>query len=87
MAQAAQLVGTTRDLSTVAYGIVSGATIFSLHGDEDIRHALDDLPKGLAETFQRALRRIEDGHHGPAARKIFPWVAASKRPLSLGELR
>ncbi|KAK7928425.1 Vegetative incompatibility protein HET-E-1 [Apiospora marii] len=57
------------------------------HCDEDIRHILSNLPRDLAETFQRALRRIERQKHGAAARKVFPWVAASKRPLSLGELR
>ncbi|KAJ1335026.1 ankyrin repeat domain-containing protein 50 [Microdochium nivale] len=57
------------------------------HCDEDIRRTLSALPRDLAETFQRALHRIEYRRHTAAARKIFPWVAASKRPLSLGELR
>ncbi|ETS82029.1 hypothetical protein PFICI_07031 [Pestalotiopsis fici W106-1] len=62
-------------------------TVCSQHCDEDIRQVLCDLPEGLAETFRRALGRIENGHHGKAARKVFPWIAGSKRPLSLLELR
>lgn len=57
------------------------------HCDEDIRHALNNLPKDLAETLRRALRRIETQKHGTAARKVFSWVAASKRPMLLPELR
>ncbi|KAH7024882.1 ankyrin repeat-containing domain protein [Microdochium trichocladiopsis] len=57
------------------------------HCDADIRHTLDNLPGDLAGTFLRALRRIESQKQGDTARKIFPWVAAAKRPLTLGELR
>ncbi|ORY61553.1 uncharacterized protein BCR38DRAFT_373468, partial [Pseudomassariella vexata] len=57
------------------------------HCDEDIRNALHNLPKDLAETFCRALRRIIHRGHAQAAQKVFPWIAASKRPLSLSELR
>ncbi|KAK8044398.1 hypothetical protein PG993_004422, partial [Apiospora rasikravindrae] len=40
--------------------------------DGDIRQALKDLPRDLAGVFQRVLRRINDRHRGPIARKLFP---------------
>ncbi|KAK8131140.1 hypothetical protein PG984_007578 [Apiospora sp. TS-2023a] len=55
--------------------------------DEDIRKALKDLPRDLAEVFQRVLRRINVRRRGSVARQVFPWVAAARRPLSIGELR
>ncbi|KAI1076442.1 hypothetical protein F5B20DRAFT_572881 [Whalleya microplaca] len=50
--------------------------ICSQHCDEDIRTTIANLPQDLTETFCRALPQ-----------KVFPWIAASKRPLSLDELR
>lgn len=61
--------------------------ICSQHSDKDIRQTLNSLPKDLAETFQRILCRIESRKHDAAAQNVFAWVAASKRPLSLEELR
>ncbi|KAK8018511.1 hypothetical protein PG991_007701 [Apiospora marii] len=55
--------------------------------DKDIRQALQDLPQDLAEVFRRVLRHINLHRRGSVARKIFPWVAAAKRPLTMGELR
>ncbi|KAK8099051.1 uncharacterized protein PG998_012292 [Apiospora kogelbergensis] len=55
--------------------------------DASIRAALDNLPKGLSEVFNRALRRIKEGTHLEEAQEVFRWVAAAKRPLSLAELR
>ncbi|KAK8014806.1 hypothetical protein PG990_008102 [Apiospora arundinis] len=57
------------------------------HCDQDIRQALKDLPRDLAEMFRRVLRRINIRRHGPAVRRVTPLVAAAKRPLSIGELR
>ncbi|KAK6851002.1 hypothetical protein PG987_000636 [Apiospora arundinis] len=57
------------------------------HCDQDIRQALKDLPRDLAEVFRRVLRRINIRRHGPAVRRVTPLVAAAKRPLSIGELR
>lgn len=59
----------------------------SQHCDEDIRNSLKDLPKDLAGTFCRALRRIVSRGHKKESQNIFPWIAASKQLLSLGGLR
>ncbi|KAI0975505.1 hypothetical protein F4678DRAFT_456857 [Xylaria arbuscula] len=61
--------------------------ICSQHCDEDIRKIIKNLPRGFPETFCRALRRIRIEHHTKAAGKVFPWVIAATRPLSLEELR
>ncbi|KAI9770983.1 MAG: hypothetical protein M1840_002687 [Geoglossum simile] len=55
--------------------------------DEDIRKVIGDLPKDLLETYERALLRINRAGTAKSAQKIFRWVAAAKRPLSLEELR
>ncbi|KAK8053281.1 Ankyrin repeat-containing domain protein [Apiospora saccharicola] len=55
--------------------------------DKAIQQALKDLPRDLAEVFQRVLRRINVRLRGSVARQVFPWVAAAKRPLSIRELR
>ncbi|KAI0976277.1 hypothetical protein F4678DRAFT_482490 [Xylaria arbuscula] len=57
------------------------------HCDEDIRNILQNLPKGLTEVYCRALQRIRSRGHQKQAQKIFPWIAASKQLLSLGQLR
>ncbi|KAI1275482.1 hypothetical protein F5Y07DRAFT_409313 [Xylaria sp. FL0933] len=61
--------------------------ICSQHCDEDIRKIIKNLPRGLPETFCRALRRIQAENHAEAARRVFPWITAATRPLSLDELR
>ncbi|ERF71485.1 hypothetical protein EPUS_00474 [Endocarpon pusillum Z07020] len=61
--------------------------ICSQHSDEDIRQALRNLPKDLTETFNRALSRILAKGDAKTVKQVFRWVAAAKRPLSLGELR
>ncbi|KAI0803901.1 hypothetical protein GGR55DRAFT_691487 [Xylaria sp. FL0064] len=43
--------------------------ICSQHCDEDIRKIIKNLPRGLPETFCRALRRIQTENHAEAARK------------------
>ncbi|KAI1169558.1 hypothetical protein F4777DRAFT_584790 [Nemania sp. FL0916] len=55
--------------------------------DEDIRRTIANLPQNLEETYRRVLRRITSRRHSQIARKIFPWIAAAVRPLSLEELR
>ncbi|KAK2752456.1 hypothetical protein FQN54_008118 [Arachnomyces sp. PD_36] len=56
--------------------------------DEDIRSVINDLPVGLSNTYERALRKV-NSEKGTAkwAQKIFRWVAAAKQPLALEELR
>lgn len=49
---------------------------------------INDLPSGLSETYERALRRI-NSENGTTkwAQKIFRWVAAARQPLTLEELQ
>ncbi|KAJ3562144.1 hypothetical protein NPX13_g8673 [Xylaria arbuscula] len=55
--------------------------------DEDIRQSLKNLPKTLEELFCRVLYRILRRGHEIITAKVFLWIAASTRPLSLKELR
>jgi ankyrin repeat protein len=48
---------------------------------------LSTLPKTLGETFDRAAKRIVKRGSAQAASNIFQWVAATKRPLIIDELR
>lgn len=59
------------------------------HCDDDIRKAILNLPRNLEETFDRAVGRIVSrGEKSTAtAQQVFRWVAASKEPLSLDQLR
>ncbi|KAI0902694.1 hypothetical protein F4823DRAFT_639048, partial [Ustulina deusta] len=41
----------------------------------------------LTETYCRVLQRIKSRGHRKEAKKIFPWIAASKQLLSLSQLR
>ncbi|KAJ2987304.1 hypothetical protein NUW58_g4580 [Xylaria curta] len=61
--------------------------ICAQHCDEDIRNILKDLPKSLKEIYCRVLQRIKSRGHKREAKKIFPWIAASKQLLSLNQLR
>ncbi|KAK4160352.1 NACHT domain protein [Cladorrhinum sp. PSN259] len=56
--------------------------------DDDIRQSLRSLPKDLEETFTRALSRIVSRQKkADLAQKVFRWVVAAKRPLTLDEIR
>lgn len=55
--------------------------------DNEIRKALSILPKSLGETFDRAMRRVSKRPSAKTAIDIFQWVAATKRALTLDELR
>ncbi|KAI0867543.1 hypothetical protein GGS24DRAFT_495258 [Hypoxylon argillaceum] len=57
------------------------------HCDEDVRKAIENLPRGLPETFCRALRRINTENNARAASRVFLWTAVAIRPLSIYELR
>jgi hypothetical protein len=61
--------------------------ICSWYSDEEIHQALQNFPKDLTETFNRALLRVLAKGNGKIAEKVFRWVAAAKRPLFLQELR
>ena len=55
--------------------------------DEAIRRIIRSLPRDLPATYQRALERVVRNRKAEVARKMFRWVAAAKRPLSLMEIR
>ena len=61
--------------------------ICAQHTDEAIRRTIGSLPRDLPATYQRALERVVRNHKAEVARKMFRWVAAAKRPLSLMEIR
>lgn len=61
--------------------------ICSLTTDEEIREMVHSLPRDLLETYARALLKIVTNRKTDLASKIFRWVAATKRPLSVLELR
>lgn len=61
--------------------------ICSQHSDDAIRRVIASLPRDLPATYQRALERVVRNHKAEVARKMFRWVAAAKRPLSLMEIR
>ena len=61
--------------------------ICAQHSDEAIRRVIGSLPRDLPATYQRALERVVRNRKAEVARKMFRWVAAAKRPLSLMEIR
>ena len=61
--------------------------ICAQHSDEAIRRIIRSLPRDLPATYQRALERLVRNRKAELARKMFRWVAAAKRPLSLMEIR
>jgi hypothetical protein len=50
-----------------------------------IRHALDELPKTLDETYARNLEEIDE-QNWEYAHRLFQCVAAASRPLRVDEL-
>lgn len=56
--------------------------------DYDIRQSLRNLPRDLEDTFSRALSRIlSRQRRAELVQKVFRWVAAAIRPLTLDEIR
>jgi Ankyrin repeats (3 copies) len=55
--------------------------------DDEVREVLRTLPKTLGETFDRAMKRIMKRGSAKTASHIFQWAAATKRALTLDELR
>ncbi|KAG0699159.1 hypothetical protein DFH29DRAFT_1002195 [Suillus ampliporus] len=53
-----------------------------------IRNALDNLPKGLYETYDRIMRSIEErgNDDGPIAQSCLLWLAGALTPLTLDQL-
>ncbi|KAK8023696.1 Vegetative incompatibility protein HET-E-1 [Apiospora rasikravindrae] len=60
--------------------------ISSQPSDEGIRTALRNLPKDLNAIFNRALCRIRNGTYFREAQKLFLYVSAAKRHMTLDEL-
>ncbi|KAK8237004.1 hypothetical protein HDK77DRAFT_493648 [Phyllosticta capitalensis] len=58
--------------------------------DEQIWETLNDLPKGLADTYARILQRIARSMGGPkkleVAHAAFRWITCAVRPLQMEEL-
>ncbi|KAI9861085.1 MAG: hypothetical protein M1813_005514 [Trichoglossum hirsutum] len=55
--------------------------------DSGVRETLRNLPKGMAETYARVLRKIGGSHANVVlAQRIFKWVICAKRPLLITEL-
>lgn len=55
--------------------------------DEDIRKILRHLPRNLNDTYERILIGIANQRKSKIAGKVFHWVLATKRPLTLDEIR
>ncbi|CZR67042.1 uncharacterized protein PAC_16941 [Phialocephala subalpina] len=55
--------------------------------DDEVREVLRTPPRNLGETFDRATNRIMKRGPAKIAGRIFQWVAAAKRALTLDELR
>ena len=53
----------------------------------EVRSALDNLPEGLDETYERILHAIDTkGREGQLAQRALTWLVAALRPLQLDEL-
>jgi len=63
-------------------------TIIDLKRPDSIRKAINDLPAGLDETYDRIIRAIEDGgkDDGPIAQRCLLWLAGAFTPLTLAQL-
>ncbi|KAF4440832.1 hypothetical protein FACUT_3150 [Fusarium acutatum] len=55
--------------------------------DNEIRHALQNIPGDLPATFDRALSRIVQKRNQDVAKKAFMWTKAAPQPLTLLQLR
>lgn len=53
--------------------------------DSEVRAALEQLPKGLDETYQHCMKRIEDTKDIRPI-KALKWIGYATRPLHIGEL-
>ncbi|PNP79413.1 hypothetical protein FNYG_07248 [Fusarium nygamai] len=65
----------------VVEDICSGKT------DNEIRHALQNIPGDLSATFDRALSRIVQKRNQDIAKNAFMWTKATSQPLALLQLR
>nr|XP_036577992.1 nacht domain protein [Colletotrichum truncatum]KAF6785122.1 nacht domain protein [Colletotrichum truncatum] len=59
--------------------------ICTRRNDDEVREALLDIPRNLPETFDRALRRIDQKGNTEIAQSVFKWTAAVNSPLTLSQ--
>jgi hypothetical protein len=53
-----------------------------------IKETLRNLPRGMAETYTRVLKKIGGSRTNMAlAQRVFKWIVCAKRPLLITELR
>jgi ankyrin repeat protein len=79
------------------YGRVGRFLLAQLHMDlivskatqNEIRKALENLPKGLDESYRDALKRIESQNHDDCqrAKRTLYWISHALRPLTVVELQ
>ncbi|KAJ5359270.1 uncharacterized protein N7496_011683 [Penicillium cataractarum] len=61
-------------------------SLCTMETDEEIRHAINDLPKDLSETFSRILQSSNKSN-SPYQKRILELVTVAQRPLTTEELR
>jgi len=54
-----------------------------------VRKALENLPKGIDDTYDEAMERIERQDEGrkEIAKRVLSWITYAIRPLSVDELQ
>ena len=55
--------------------------------DQSIRQILENLPRGLDETYQRIVQKAATSLNYIHVQRALHWVACSRRPLKVAELR
>lgn len=76
----------TRAQGMFLWVILQIASLCTAQTDEEIREALENLPKGLPETFSRILEKSQ-GTGKKYQHLIFKLCMAARRPLTTEELR
>lgn len=70
------------------WAVLQIESLCSMETDHAIRLALENLPKGLPETFERILKRSEKTGSSPSyQRPILELLSVAQRPLTVDELR
>jgi hypothetical protein len=64
-------------------------SLIGKHNTAAIRKALETLPSEVDETYDEAMKRIEQQASGDTelAKQIFCWIIHACRPLNVGELQ
>ncbi|EGO22757.1 hypothetical protein SERLADRAFT_471143, partial [Serpula lacrymans var. lacrymans S7.9] len=53
----------------------------------EVRLAIDNLPKEVGSAYDETMKRIDEGPHGELAKKAFTWIVFALRPLLFTELQ